>query len=330
MTKPFCTETTEQETIAESLLQQLHISVDALFERFDLKQFNEIISLVRFAEGPCFFTGVGKSGIIAKKIAATMSACGMKAFFFSAQDALHGDIGLVTSGAVVFLFSKSGETTELLDLCPALKNKGAHLIAVVMNDTSRLAKLSDMTFSLPSLKELCPYDLAPTTSTLAQLVFGDLLAMVLMRLNKVSLNDFIQNHPSGRIGKRQILRVKDLMLQGGNLPLCLEKDLLADILVELSNKRSGCICIVDKDKNLLGIFTDGDLRRSLQQFGVRALEKPMAELMTKNPRNVGPDVLAFDAMRMMEEKHPITSLVVVEQGVCVGLLRMHDILQAGL
>lgn len=330
MTKPFCTDCIEQQDIAASLLRELHTSIDALFERFDLDQFDEIVSLVRSSGGPCFFTGVGKSGIIAKKIAATMSACGMKAFFFSAQDALHGDIGIVGDGAIVFLFSKSGETGELLELCPALKNKGSILISVVMNAASRLAKMSDKVFLLPSLKELCPYDLAPTTSTLAQLVFGDLLAMVLMRLNKVSLTDFIQNHPSGRIGKRQILRVKDLMLQGDDLPLCSPEALLTEILVELSNKRSGCICVVDSNKHLLGIFTDGDLRRSLQRFGVAALQKSVAELMTINPRSVGPDVLAFDAMRLMEEKHPITALAVVEQGIFVGLLRMHDILQAGL
>lgn len=325
-----CAEVTEQKSIAESLLHELHISVDALFERFDMDQFNEIISLVRFSAGNCFFTGVGKSGIIAKKIAATMSACGMNAFFFSAQDALHGDIGIVNEGALVFMLSKSGETAELLDLCPALKNKGARLIAVVMNSASRLAKKCDISFSLPSLKELCPYDLVPTTSTLAQLVFGDLLAMVMMRLNRVSLHDFIQNHPAGRIGKRQILRVKDLMLQGNDLPTCSANDLLGDILVELSNKRAGCICIIDENKNLLGMFTDGDLRRSLLAFSVDALKKPMSALMTKNPRTVGPDVLAFDAMRLMEEKHPITALVVVDQGVCVGLLKMHDIVQSGI
>lgn len=330
MSKVFCHENTEQEAITKSLLQELRHTVDGLFDRFNIAQFNEIVSLVRTSPGACFFTGVGKSGIIAKKIAATMSACGMKAFFFSAQDALHGDIGMVDEGAIIFLLSKSGETGELLELGPALKNKGAFLVGVTMNETSRLAKMCDSLFLLPSLRELCPYDLAPTTSTLAQLVFGDLLAMTLMRLKKVSLHDFVQNHPSGRIGKRQILRVKDLMLQGKDLPLCSEGALLSDILVELSDKRSGCICVLNAQKELSGIFTDGDLRRSLQRFGVSSLQMSIVDLMTKKPRTVGADVLAFDAMRLMEEKSPVTVLPVLDQGRCVGLLRMHDILQAGL
>ena len=178
---------------------------------------------MRSSAGSCYFTGVGKSGIIAKKIAATMIACGLKAFYFSAQDALHGDIGIVEEGSLVFLLSKSGETSEVLELCPALKNRRSVLCAVTMNGSSRLAKMCDTMFLLPQLKELCPYDLAPTTSTLAQLVFGDLLAMALMRLKKVSLHDFIRNHPSGRIGKRQILRVRDLMLQGKDLPCARKK-----------------------------------------------------------------------------------------------------------
>lgn len=317
-------------SLVKGLLQDLRKNINFLIEGFDVESFEKIVSISRKCQGALIFTGVGKSGAIAKKIASTLSGCGKKALYLSSQDGLHGDIGIVDEGDVVFLLSKSGETDELLELCPALKNKGAYLVAVVMNDSSRLVHICDSAFILPVLKELCPYDLSPTTSAVAQLIFGDLLAMALMRLNAISLSEFVQNHPAGRIGKRHILRVKDLMVRDEALPICFEDDCLSDVLVELSNKRCGCICVVGEEKELLGIFTDGDLRRALQREGGTVVHQSMKALMTKNPRAVGPDVLAFDAMKLMEEKSPVTSLVVVTQGRCVGLIRMHDILQAGI
>ena len=319
-------------TLIDELLYDLKLNIDVLFQRFDSEQLSKIVDLVFQSKGVIFFTGVGKSGVIARKIAMTFSCSGTKALYLSPQNALHGDIGIVGKDDIVFLLSKSGETSELLELCPALRNKGARLVAVVMNAASRLVKACDVSFVLPEVKELCPFDLSPTTSTIAQLVFGDLLAMALMRMKKVSLEDFIQNHPSGRIGKRRLLRVRDLMVSGERIPLCGPYDSLGDVLVELSNKQCGCICIVDNDGSLLGFFTDGDLRRTLLRLGPAAMGATMETLMIRNPRQVSPDILAYEAMAIMEsdQKHPITVLAVVSEGKCVGLLKMHDILQSGL
>jgi arabinose-5-phosphate isomerase len=318
--------------LVTSLLQDFHASTDLLFRQFDTDQFCCILNATVRSQGVLFFTGVGKSGIIAKKIVMTMNSLGMKAFYLSSQDALHGDIGVVGANDTVFFLSKSGETSELIDLCPALRNKGAFLVAVVSSPKSRLGLACDDVFVLPSLRELCPFDIAPTTSTLAQLVFGDLLAMSLMRMNDISLEEFIQNHPAGRIGRRQLLKVKDLMITSPRLPQCASHDSLGDTLVELSNKQCGCICVLGQEHNLLGIFTDGDLRRALQQHGPAALGLPIHSLMTPNPRTISPDALAYEAMQLMEadQKHPVTVLVVVDNNACVGLIKMHDILQSGV
>ena len=318
--------------IVEDLVQKLRLSIDILLQGFDAERFSEIVRQVSCSDGVIFCTGVGKSGIIAQKIAMTLSCSGTRAFFLSPQGALHGDIGAVGKGDIVFILSKSGETAELLELCPALRNKGAHLVAVVMNPKGRLIGACETAFILPELKELCPFDISPTTSAMAQLIFGDLLAMTLMRHKEVSLSDLIQNHPGGRIGRRQLLKVKDLMLSGSDLPVCGPSDHLGDILVELSNKQCGCICVIDDASQLLGVFTDGDLRRTLLRLGPAGLGAPIGTLMTKQPRTIEPDALAYDAMRAMEadSQHLIMVLVVVEGSKCVGVIKMHDILQAGI
>jgi arabinose-5-phosphate isomerase len=319
--------------LVQGLLEDLRSNIDVLFQRFDCLQFVKITEVVLHSKGCIFFTGIGKSGIIAQKIAATCSSSGTKAFFLSPQNALHGDIGLVGRNDIVFFLSKSGETSELLELCPALRNKGAILIAVVTNPSSRLARACEFSFVLPELKELCPFDLAPTSSTIAQLVFGDLLAMVIMRLKEVSLSDFIQNHPAGRIGRRNLVKVRDLMISGEALPKCTPSDTLGNMLVELSNKQCGCICILGPNAQLLGIFTDGDLRRALQKLGPAALGATMGSLMTTSPRAIDSDTLAYEAMHLMEsdQKHPITVLPVIEEDrTCVGIVKMHDILQSGI
>jgi arabinose-5-phosphate isomerase len=318
--------------VCDELLQSLRVSMQILFDKFDVPRLTQIARLVENMEGSLFCTGIGKSGVIAQKNAMTLSSYGIKSFYLSAQDALHGNIGVVSKGDLVIMLSKSGETQELLDLCPALRSKQSTIIAVVSNDSCRLAKASSHTFVLPELRELCPFDMAPTTSTLSQLIFGDLLAMTLMRLKKVVLDDFIQNHPAGRIGRRQILRVRDIMVPFEKMPVCFPSQTLCEILVELSNKQCGCICVLGPQEELLGIFTDGDLRRALQKFGPTAMAQPMHALMTLNPRTISPQELAYDAMRLMEEdqKRPITVLPVTEASACVGLIRMHDILQSGL
>ena len=320
------------DTLVNRLLQDLQSNVEMVFRRFDEKQFSLLVTQVLQSSGNVFFTGVGKSGVIAKKIAMTFSCSGTKAFYLSPQNALHGDIGVIGKHDMIFLLSKSGETAELIELCPALRNKGAHLVAVVMNGSSRLAKACQTVFVLPEVKELCPFDLSPTTSTIAQLIFGDLLAMTLMRLKGVSFDDFIQNHPAGRIGKRRLLKVRDLMISGKGMPTCGPHDILGNVLVELSHKQCGCVCVVDEKLSLLGIFTDGDMKRAFLRSGPAALGTPMETLMTRTPRSVSPDVLAYEALCMMEsdQQRPITVLPVVEGKTCIGLLKMHDILQSGV
>lgn len=186
---------------------------------------------------------------------------------------------------------------------------------------------------LPFQAELCPYDLSPTMSTIFQLLFGDLVAVALMKEKKYSLDQFALNHPSGRIGKRITLKVKDIMLVGDKIPLCDPEEKLQNALIELSNKRCGCILVADKKGQLLGIFTDGDLRRTLQKFGGEVLETPIKELMTKNPKFIHPEILAYDAMKIMEAdfRNRIMMLPVIDENNKVqGLLHLHDIIQSGL
>jgi arabinose-5-phosphate isomerase len=214
---------------------------------------------------------------------------------------------------------------------PFVRKRGAFIFAIVSNERARLAKAADAFILLHVERELCPYDLAPTTSTVAQLLFGDLLAMALMRKRQVSLQEYALNHPGGLIGRRISLRVADLMVKGEMLPFALPHQRLIEVLHELSAKQCGCLLIVDEEKRLKGIFTDGDLRRALELKGAHALEHLLEHIMTLHPRFTLPGTLAIEAMRQMEEdvSKLITVLPVVEEDQVVGLLRMHDILQAG-
>jgi len=323
---------TKNQDLVEELFLQTQSYIAYFFEKLNLDAVREVKELLLRCKGTLFLSGVGKSGIVAKKIAMTMNSCGIRSGFLSPLNALHGDIGIISEDDVVLLLSKSGETDELLGLCPALRNKGAKLVAVVSKAASRLAAAADLVVELPVAKELCPFDIAPTTSTTVQLIFGDLLAISLMRSKKITIDNFVENHPAGQIGKRLTVKVKDLMVRGSGLPLCGPKELLVDVLVELSNKKAGCIMIVDAESRLLGLFTDGDLRRALQKHQADALKLPIEELMTKRPRTIGADALAYEAMQQMEsnQKGAITSLAVVEEDRLVGLVRLHDIIQSGL
>lgn len=322
----------DQEVIA-SILHELGDSLRSLLNHFDVEGLNQVVKICLDCHGVLFFTGVGKSGVIARKIVTTLTSLGTRAVYLSAQDALHGDVGVVSQGDLVFLLSKSGESDELIHLCPALRNKNAFLIAVVSQPSSRLSKACDFSFILPRLKELCPFDLIPTTSTLSQLIFGDILAISLMRLKGISLDDFLQNHPGGRIGRQELLHVSDLMVQEDRLPKVLGKTPVVDTLHELSSKQCGCLFIVDEGGHLLGIFTDGDLRRAIQKYNQEVFSKPIEALMTRTPRSISPKEKAKEAMRRMEEdqKRPITVLAVVDdQTRLIGALRLHDLIQSGI
>lgn len=316
----------------QQLIEEQQQYLNAYFHHFDVQRAQSILDAVFACRGTVILSGVGKSGHIAQKIAATLISTGTKAFFLDPTHAVHGDLGYVSEKDVFIAFSKSGESQELLELVPLIRKRSVYCIAIVSNPKSRLAAMCDEFMNLFVERELCPFDLAPTTSTLTQLLFGDFLAVALMKRKKITMDHFALNHPGGRIGRRISLKVKDLMLQGEALPLCRPSDPLISVLPELSIKRCGCLLVVNESKELQGIFTDGDLRRSLEVAGSPALENPMSRLMNLNPRFISPDQLAWEAMQKMEEDphRLITVLPVLHQGVLVGLLRLHDVLQAGL
>lgn len=314
-----------------TLFTQLQDHLRFFFQNVSHFQMEQIVDLLLQTKGKIFLTGVGKSGHIAQKIAATLSSTGTISFFLSPSDALHGDLGMIGKDDVVIMLSKSGESLELLQLISPIRRKKALILSFVSSSESRLAKESDFSITLPVEKELCPYDIAPTTSTIVQLIFGDCLAIALMQKKEFSLLDFASNHPAGMIGRKIALKVLDLMLKEEELPLCKKSDILIDLLHELSIKRSGCLLVVE-NKKLLGIFTDGDLRRILHQLGSKGLHLPIEEVMTKSYRYTHSTTLAIDALHEMEKDldHPITVLPVIDNQRLVGLIRMHDILQAGL
>lgn len=319
--------------VLQELLRDEQEGLNYFFENLDLIATQKLLDTLAACQGMIVFTGVGKSGLVAEKIALTMTSTNSRALYISPINALHGDIGIVSSKDIFIMISKSGESEELFNIIPTLRNKKVPLIGIVSNPKSRLAKACDQVLCLPLKKELCPFDLVPTTSTVIQMIYGDILAVALMRMKNFTLDDYALNHPAGRIGKRISLRVRDLMVQGENIPLCSPNDKLMDILVELSHKRCGCILIVDEEKRLLGVFTDGDLRRSLQKIGSKALEAPISELMTKSPRWIDPEKLAWEAMDLMEldQKNAITVLPVLNSDRTVaGLIKLHDIVQSGI
>lgn len=308
-------------------------SLDHFFSHVDLKTAEEVFNLCANCKGMIFFSGVGKSGLVAKKIAMTLTSTGTRSLYLNPMNAIHGDLGMVSQDDIFFMLSKGGESEELLHLIPFIHNKGAKIIAMVCSSNSRLEKAADLALRLPIERELCPYDMAPTVSTTVQMIFGDLLAIALMRHKNFSVDDYASNHPGGRIGRRLVMKVSDLMLKDKDIPICTPNDKLVDILVELSNKKCGCIMVVNPDKELLGIFTDGDLRRSIQKYGPEAFNVTMDKLMTAQPRAVDPGLLAMEAVKVMESnpKHPVTVLPVLSEGKkLVGLIKMHDILQSGM
>lgn len=317
----------------QELLEKERLSLDYFFDHIDLSAAEKIFDLMNGCQGTILFTGVGKSSIVAKKIAVTMTSTGSKALYLSPTNALHGDIGIVNKQDIFVMLSKSGESDELLNLLPYLKQKGVTTIAFVSNASSRLSKACDHTLHLPLAKELCPFDLAPTTSTVIQMIIGDLLAIALMQSKNFTMDQFALNHPAGRIGKRISLKVEELMLKGQQLPISKPHTKLIDSLVELSNKRCGCLLVVDDQNTLQGIFTDGDLRRALQKNGYEALNSSINNLMTSSPRWIAPQALAWQALQLMEAipQKEITVLPVLDDNKRVlGLIKMHDILQSGI
>lgn len=318
--------------LRELFTKQKH-HLDDFFAHLDIEHCEKIFQIILNCEGALFFTGVGKSGFIAQKIAATIMSTGTKAFFLSPMDAIHGDLGMVTKQDLVLIFSKSGETEELLQLLPFIRNKGAGICAITSDPRSQLAQEACFSLVLPCPHELCPFDLAPTTSTEVQLLFGDVLAIALMQAKKFLMNDYAANHPGGRIGRRATIKVSDLMLASERTPLCSIESRLEEVLVDFTDKRCGCLIVTDENRALKGIFTDGDLRRALQKKGENVLKEKISDLMTHSPKTIEADAMAWEAMQLMERdvQHPVMVLPVLnEEDKVVGIIKMHDLIQANL
>ena len=307
-------------------------SLNYFFQNIDTQGVEEILELFLACQGTLLFTGVGKSGHIAEKIATTILSTGTRALYLPPMNAMHGDVGIVQKNDLLVVLSKSGESEELMHVLSAVKARGVKTIVWTSNKESRLARECDLLCYLPLDKELCPFNLAPTTSSLLQLLLGDVIAVALMEQKKFTLSDYAMNHPAGRIGRRITTHVSELMLKGEKLPLCKPTDKVRDILLELSSKRCGCVLITDDENTIAGIFTDGDLRRALQTRGDEILQLPITELMVKKFRTITVDKLIIEAVSEMErDPHKrIMMLPVLEENKLVGLLHIHDVIQSGL
>lgn len=314
----------------QDLFEQERQLVNHFFDHLDFSQVEKALDICLACKGLLVFVGVGKSGIIAEKIATTLASTGTRALSLSATNLLHGDMGIIEKEDLIVILSKSGETEELLALLPHFRQKENTILAITSNQNSRLALSADYSVELPVEKELCPFDLAPTISTTAQLLFGDVLAIALMREKGIGLKQYGENHPSGAIGKKANLLVEDLMKKGEEIPFCSPEDRLVDVIVDLSDKKCGCLVIVSKEKQLLGIFTDGDLRRALQSEGAQVMDKSMKELMNPNPISLPPKILAYTALKKMQEKHYVMMAPVIQEDKIIGLIRMHDIIHEGI
>jgi arabinose-5-phosphate isomerase len=296
-------------------------------------EIERVVQLLAACKGKIVILGVGKSGIIAQKIAATMTSTGTGALYLHPSDALHGGIGIINADDAVMILSNSGETDELIEMLPYLKRRQVPLIALVGNLNSTLARRADAVIDGSVDQEACPLNLAPTTSTTVALALGDALAMTLMQVKGLTPDDFAVNHPAGQLGKRLTLTVADLMHSGEDNPTIALGAVWVDAVKGISAGGLGAVTVVDDAGRLMGIITDGDLRRAIQKSDPASLAKLRSdELMTRNPAVASPELLAYDALRLMEDRPSQISVLPVVDGdrVCVGLIRLHDIVRSGL
>jgi arabinose-5-phosphate isomerase len=301
--------------------------------RLDASQVERVVDLIAGCKGKVVILGVGKSGIIGQKIAATLTSTGTAALYLHPSDALHGGLGIVQQDDVVIVLSNSGETDEIVGMLPHLKNRGVAIIAIVGNLNSTLANRADAVLDASVDQEACPLNLAPTTSTTVALAIGDALAMTVMKVKGLTTDDFAVNHPAGRIGKRLTLRVADLMHTNGENPTIATGSSWVEVVRAISKGGLGAVCVVDPQGRLAGIITDGDLRRAIEHTNSDELaELTCDDFMTRQPAVATQDLLAFDALRLMEDRPSQISVlpVVDEDQNCVGLIRVHDIVRSGL
>jgi len=309
----------------------LRIESDAVLGLVDglNDDFARAVQMILACRGRVVVSGMGKSGHIGSKIAATLASTGTPAFFVHPAEASHGDIGMVTPDDVVIALSNSGESSELTSILPSLKRHGARLIAITGAVNSTLATQADVHLHAAVAKEACPLGLAPTSSTTAALALGDALAVALLQARGFSAQDFARSHPGGKLGRRLLVRVSDVMHAGKDLPRVPVSASLTDALLEMSAKGLGMTAVVDDDERVVGLLTDGDLRRILTS-GTNLQSGKLAELMTRNPRTIDADRLAAEAVQQMESKRINGFLVVDADGRLVGAFNMHDLFRAGV
>ncbi|SFD30377.1 arabinose-5-phosphate isomerase [Pseudoalteromonas denitrificans DSM 6059] len=317
----FITHAKQVLTIEKQAISQLEQYIDHNFENACQLMFN--------CQGRIIVIGMGKSGHIGNKIAATLASTGTPAFFVHPGEASHGDLGMVTAQDVVILISNSGETSEVINIIPVLKRIGAKMVSMTGNTKSSLAKLSDVHVCIKVEQEACPLGLAPTASTTATLVMGDAFAVALLEARGFTANDFALSHPGGSLGKRLILTLKDIMHTGTQVPIVKCDDIIKDALLEMSEKGLGMTAIVNAQNQLQGIFTDGDLRRILEQR-VDIHNTKISKVMTMECTTVNSNMLAAQALNIMENKRINGLLVVNESNQPIGALNMQDLLKAGV
>jgi arabinose-5-phosphate isomerase len=321
-------------SVIETASRVLRDEADAVISLVDKLdgQFEEAVHLIEQAEGRVVLTGMGKSGHIARKVAATMASTGTPAFFLHPAEGIHGDLGMVTADDVVVAYSNSGETAEVLNILPSLKRIGAKLIAVVGKTESTLAKNADVVLDAGVAKEADSLGLAPTSSTTAALALGDALAVCLMERHHFTADNFAVFHPGGSLGKKLLLTVEMVMHKGDENPLISENSSVKDALFVMTDKGLGAVSVVDSEGRLQGLMTDGDVRRGLEK-GVNFLSLPVKDVMTAHPHVIHKERLAVEGLHLMEEHkpHPITVLPVTdEEGRAIGMIHITDLLKQGV
>lgn len=291
--------------------------------------FEKAVEMVASCRGRIVVMGMGKSGLIGKKIAATLASTGTPAFFLHPAEGILGDVGMMTEGDLVLALSLSGETEEIEKLLPVIKKMKLKLIAMTGRPKSKLAMESDLTINVKVEEEACPFNLVPTASTTAMLAMGDALAISLLKRKRFKKEDFARLHPGGTIGKKLLLRVGDIMRKGKDNPVIQQKKTVREALLVMTETRLGATSVIDRSGKLVGFFTDGDLRRRLQK-DEKILDKKIYMVMTKNPRTISPDKLAIEAAKMMQEEKFDNMPVVDGEGYPIGIVDERDLLSEGI
>lgn len=323
-----------EDIMLEQARQVLRMEAEAVLEQVERidEHFKAAVEMIMACPGRTVITGMGKSGIIGRKMAATLASTGTPSFYLHPAEGIHGDLGMVTEGDVVIALSNSGETGEVLHILPSLRRIGAKLIAMVGNPNSTLAKNSDIVLNVGVTREACPLGLAPTSSTTAALAYGDALALALLSKRKFTATQFAVFHPGGSLGRKLLLTVEDIMHSGTENPLVKADISVQDALFVITDKGLGAVSVVDDDNKMLGVLTDGDIRRGLSK-GVDFLKRPVTELMTASPKTITKEKLAAQALHIMESNRPkpITVLPVVDaENHVIGLLHMTDLVRQGV